>query len=334
MVPDDPSQLHLSLLRFRITRFAGYHMHAAIVDSSQAVLREISEHFIERGDQVSLFSNSRDALTCIVNDGSIDVLLTCLDVAPLTGLELCWDARLKACVRRPLYIVVMSPITDAEHIAQALDCGADDLISKPIRRPELYARLRVGARLHRAQLDLLTLAETDVLTGLFNRRAFFEHFRTVLPDAGSDDSLSAIMFDIDHFKQVNDTHGHQLGDKVIQVVGREAAKVDGIAGRLGGEEFAILLPGQTQSQALIVAEALRGRYENLAFSTEAGPVTITCSFGISEWRDGDIADTLLRRADVALYEAKKKGRNLTCVAGMAPLCPPIGSSGVVRNRLR
>jgi diguanylate cyclase (GGDEF)-like protein len=297
-------------------------------------LEEISEHFIERDEQVSLFTDSQEALTCIGHDPSIDVLLTCLDVAPLTGLELCWEARLKACVRRPLYIVVMSPINNAENIAQALDCGADDLISKPIRRPELYARLRVGARLHCAQLDLLRLAETDVLTGLFNRRAFFERFRTALPEAGSDESLSAIMFDIDHFKQVNDTHGHQLGDKVIEAVGHETAMVDGIAGRLGGEEFAILLPGQTQSEALIVAETLRARFESFAFITEAGPVTITCSFGISQWRDGDIADTLLRRADVALYEAKKKGRNLTCVAGMAPPCPPIGSSGVVRNRLR
>ena len=309
-------------------------MHAAIVDASQAALNEIAGYFAERGDKASLFTDAREALDCIAEDPSIDVLLTCLDVAPLSGLELCWEARLLSSVRRPLYIVVMSYTNNVENLAQALDCGADEFISKPVHRTELYARLRSAERLRKTQDDLLRLAERDTLTGLYNRRAFFERFNTALTTPRVSSSLAAIMFEIDDFHGANDAHGHQVGDQLLKAVAAEAAKIDGIVGRLGVEKFAAILPGRIETQALILSERLRGHFEKLSFETMSGPINMTCSFGISEWQEGDDPDTLLQRADVALCQAKSQGQNYCCVAGRTPVRSLLIGSGTIRSRAR
>jgi diguanylate cyclase (GGDEF)-like protein len=119
--------------------------------------------------------------------------------------------------------------------------------------------------------------------------------------------LSAILFDIDHFKEVNDRHGHDAGDGVLQGVAVEALKLDAIAGRLGGEEFCLLVRCAL-TDAMEVANDLRRAIGGLRFGHDR-EITVTSSFGVSEWEAGDTADQLLRRADVALYEAKRSGRD-------------------------
>ena len=284
-------------------------MHSVIVDPSRVVQKLLAEQMLRRGDQVSIFSDSCEALAYIRGNKTVTLLITSLEVSPLTGLELCWYARLLASVKRPLYILVMSSANDSDNVAQALDCGADDLVMKPIRPQELFARLRVISRLHEAQLGLLQIAETDVLTGLLNRGAFFTYLNELLDSGEDTQPLSAIMLDIDHFKRINDTFGHQFGDEVIKGFAGEIAKVDGITGRLGGEEFAVILPDCTRVRALAIAENLRLCCAGLEFESESGPLRITCSLGVSHWQGDDTVDSLMKRSDIALYQAKNNGRN-------------------------
>lgn len=306
-------------------------MHAVIVDSSRVVLKMIAYYFAQRGDTATTFTDSEEALERVTNDPSVDIVLTSLEVAPIGGLELCWQCRLAASRHRPIFISVMSSMGDTDKIAQALDCGADDLISKPVSRQQLYARLRTVSRLHNAQLDLVRLAETDALTGVLNRRAFFERAEKLLSDPGKV-PLSAVMLDIDHFKSINDTYGHDAGDKVIQGVAREASGKGGVLGRLGGEEFAMLLPGRDAAEAFPLAEELRRQCAELVFHAGPQSFRVTCSLGVSERAEADTPDSLLRRADVALYQAKNGGRNQVRLADLIDGDMPKQAQGAGRRR--
>jgi diguanylate cyclase (GGDEF)-like protein len=167
------------------------------------------------------------------------------------------------------------------------------------------------------------MATTDSLTGVANRRRFFELARAAFEDTGSAvaGSLGAFMIDIDHFKKINDTYGHQAGDDVIRgVVERlnsallyqsegPESRTSGIVGRYGGEEFALLLPGLSVD-ALAVGEALRAAVGDEPIMTRGGPVAVTISVGVATRRAGDESpDALLGRADAGLYVAKQGGRN-------------------------
>jgi diguanylate cyclase (GGDEF)-like protein len=119
-----------------------------------------------------------------------------------------------------------------------------------------------------------------------------------------------VVADVDHFKRINDEHGHDVGDMAIQGISRLLAETpDAAIGRTGGEEFAIALPGRTLEEAEQVANGLRLRCTQMRLRGSRGPVTLTCSFGVSTWSEGETVGSLLKRADIALYEAKAGGRN-------------------------
>ncbi len=169
------------------------------------------------------------------------------------------------------------------------------------------------AALEQANQDLERLATTDALTGARNRRAFFDLAgREVARVARTDAPLCAVMLDIDHFKAINDTHGHAAGDAVLRaVVARvigEIRPVD-ILGRLGGEEFAILLPDTSPAGALLVAERLRETFAGTPVDANGASVAVTASFGVAALGNEEDLDALLARADAALYQAKNAGRN-------------------------
>jgi len=150
-------------------------------------------------------------------------------------------------------------------------------------------------------------AETDSLTGLFNRRAFFEHAAEMRPSM-----VAVIVFDIDHFKQVNDIHGHQLGDVVLQTFASiltEAIREGDLAARLGGEEFAVLLPETALKNALLIAERVRKKFSERRFLSEDKLFGSTVSVGISKVGDHSHLNDLMVQADAALYVAKRSGRN-------------------------
>src|SRR5690606_31723133 len=200
--------------------------------------------------------------------------------------------------------------------------GVNDFILRPVERNELLARVRTQIRRHRYASELrqsvtntLALAVTDELTGLYNRRYFDRHLSLMLAKAREQERDMALMLiDMDFFKAVNDTHGHDMGDAVLREFAlrlrRNIRGVD-LACRFGGEEFVVLMPDTDYQQAQSVAERVRMAVAERGFETGLGrPLSVTVSVGVAlnETID-DTPEMLLKRADVALYRAKREGRN-------------------------
>jgi two-component system, cell cycle response regulator len=289
-----------------------------VVDPSRTILKAVSRLLENDGHLVSAFSEGRDALDCIKSAPDVSVLMTSAELASelasMSGLELCWEARLLSGRDRALYIIVMSSNAEQTHVLNALDSGADEFIRKPPASEELYARLRTAERLLRQQRELMVLAYLDSLTGVLNRRAFFDKAGDLV-DAGR--RFAAVMFDVDHFKHVNDTYGHAVGDQVLRIIGREARNGNAVLGRLGGEEFAIVLEGSSLQEATHYAEKLRRQLADLSFAEAGQTFSITASFGVAERAADESIDQLLKRADGALYQAKRTGRDRVVAAAEA-----------------
>lgn len=294
-------------------------MHVVLVDPSRTATKFISRLLEARQHEVRCFADGRVALQYIKSDPNVDALITSAEPLSITGLELCWETRLIASSHRPIYVIMMSSSQDHDMVIEALDHGADDFLSKTPVPEELFARLRAAERFVSMQRELIRLATTDSLTGMFNRRAFFDRAKELCARAKAGDLLAAVMIDIDHFKCVNDCYGHDVGDVALCAVAKELSIERGLLGRLGGEEFALLLDGCGMADAVATADRLR---ENIATRNIDGNgvnLTVTCSFGVSEWQSGDSIDQMLKRADMALYEAKLTGRNRVVAADHAML---------------
>jgi two-component system, cell cycle response regulator len=289
-------------------------MRVVLVDPSRTVLKFVGRLLEARDHEVRAFTDGQVALDCIRSDPKVGALITSAELISMSGIELCWETRLLATCERQIYVILMSSSQDRQKLIEALDCGADDYIGKPPVAEELYARLRAAERVATMQQELVRLATTDPLTGVLNRRAFFERAVEACARAQAGATLSAILFDIDHFKRVNDIYGHDVGDRALCAVAQEAAIAGALVGRLGGEEFALLLEGHGINDALALAEHLRGKMAALQFDTSNGMLTLTCSFGVSMWEADDTIELLLKRADVALYAAKTGGRNRVVAA--------------------
>lgn len=242
----------------------------------------------------------------------------------IEGTEIVRRLRVKEGVN-PHYVIIMTSGSSVNAAALALDSGADDFIAKPFNQAELRARVNVGCRithlhealaekinkLESATVTISRLARTDELTGLNNRRSFNESFTLALSAARRHNHpLSLISIDLDHFKTVNDTFGHCVGDLVLKEFSdllKEMVRVEDIASRWGGEEFIVLLPDTTREAAYTLAERIRSSFEKQASS--AAPLEVTASFGVVQLQNGETEDDLIRRVDNALYTAKNKGRN-------------------------
>ena len=287
-------------------------MRVVVVDPSRPVLDFIERLLATRNHEVRTFVDPGEALEFVRSDPHVGAVITSDELRPvseMSGIELCWEVRLLATCRRPIYIILMSCDRDPKKLIEALDSGADDFIGKPPAAEELYARLRSAERLANMQQELLRLALTDPLTGVLNRRAFFERAAEACGRAPELTALSAVVIDIDHFKRINDVYGHDIGDTVIRKVAEEIAAERATIGRLGGEEFAMLLEARDLDGAVAVADVLRARISRLEVHPQYESLRLTCSFGVSEWEAGDTIDRLLKRADIALYSAKSGGRN-------------------------
>ena len=216
-------------------------MRIVMVDPSRAIQRAMTELIVPGEHEVFAFSEGQKALDCIGADDSVRALITSVQLADISGIQLCATARKLVGSRRALFIMVMSSTDDYGLVVQALDNGADDFIRKPPFAEELRARLRAADRLTLMQRDLIKYATTDSLTGLLNRRAFFDDAVEACKGADSKSPLSVIIFDVDDFKHINDRYGHQTGDIVLANLGAAVRTVSsGIIGRLGGEEFCLI----------------------------------------------------------------------------------------------
>jgi diguanylate cyclase (GGDEF)-like protein len=288
-------------------------MRVVLVDPSRTVLKCLTHAIEAQRHEVYSFTDASEALQYIKFNYLVDALITSAQLPSMSGRELCLEVRRVAGGRRPIYILLMSSSDGRRNLVEALDHGADDFISKPPIPEELYARLRVANRVVSMQRELIGLATTDFLTDVLNRRAFFENAQELCARAEIGGVLSIIMLDIDYFKRINDSYGHSAGDEALRAIAREIFKEGTIVGRLGGEEFAMLLEGAPLSKAAEIAESLRLRLQELEVPIGQQTISLTCSFGVSQWQVDDTIDVLLRRADVALYQAKTNGRNRVVV---------------------
>jgi diguanylate cyclase (GGDEF)-like protein len=239
----------------------------------------------------------------------------------LDGIELCREIRRR--FNEPyLYVVLLTSRDQRDDIVTGFDAGADDYLIKPVHHSELSARLRAAKRILDLQEKLLAAQETlrvqamhDALTGIWNRGAIFDALNRELDRARRQQgTLAVIMVDLDHFKQVNDQHGHLVGDQVL----REAAQrikaavrtYDGV-GRYGGEEFLLVAPGFDAAQAMEFAERLRKRFAENPVVTSDSTLPVTMSLGVVAIRGDQAlpAEKILAAADDALYRAKSEGRN-------------------------
>jgi two-component system cell cycle response regulator len=239
----------------------------------------------------------------------------------MDGVEIC--RRLRASGREPyVYILLLTARTESEDLVEGIEAGADDYLIKPAKPYELKARLRAGLRILELQEQLVQAREQlreqathDALTGLLSRASVFEALQTELVRASRERRpISVLMVDLDRFKQINDTHGHQSGDSVLREAAQRmkscARRYDSL-GRYGGEEFLVVLPGCDAAAAFAQAERLRESLASAPFATNAGALHVTCSIGVSCRAEPSPGDTeaLIREADEALYTAKHGGRN-------------------------
>jgi two-component system, cell cycle response regulator len=307
-------------------------MRIALVDPSRTTRLIVARMLEARGHEVVPFADELDALVQLRTDPGIEALITSAELKHISGVELCWETRLLATCRRPIYVLMMSSQYDQRSLIEALDSGADDFIGKPPLAEELFARLRAAERILSMQHELIRLATIDPLTGLCNRRGFFEQAteacaRVVPPDG----TLSAIILDIDNFKRINDSYGHEAGDEAIRTCARAARLDEAVTGRLGGDEFALLLEKKKLPQAIEIAEELRVKLAARPFDTGSDRITLTWSVGVGEGRPGDSVDQILARADAALYDAKLGGRNRVVGAHAGLLTrPAIVANGYAR----
>ncbi len=288
-------------------------MRIVLVDPSRAIQRAMTDLIVPGEHEVFACSQGQEALDRIAADDEVGTLITSVQLADISGIQLCAAARKLVGSRRPLFIIVMSSTDDYGQVIQAFDNGADDFIRKPPFPEELRARLRAASRFTSMQRDLIKYATMDSLTGFLSRRAFFADAAEACQAADTRNPVSVVLFDVDRFKHINDMHGHQAGDVVLAQLGAAVRTVsEGPVGRLGGEEFCLLLSGDL-AEAVEVAEDLRQSIKALDF-TEMESFGVTCSFGVAEWENGDTIDRILRRADIAMYEAKRTGRDRVIAA--------------------
>jgi two-component system, cell cycle response regulator len=256
----------------------------------------------------------------------------------MTGLEVCRKIRARG--SEPyIYVLLLTSKSQKEDLIEGMDAGADDYIAKPFDQNELQVRLRAGTRLVDLQAQLLSAREAlreqatrDSLTRLWNRSAILETLSRELARAWRESSpLGVVMVDLDHFKHINDDHGHLAGDAMLREAARRmqngVRQYDSV-GRYGGEEFLILLPNCGEAESYSQAERLRKQLNQTDVRIDDTALRITASFGVTAAIPGEpwTPEGLIRKADEALYVAKKSGRNrveiLSYTAEPAPVASP------------
>lgn len=297
-----------------------------IVDDTPANLRLLAQVLTEQNYHVRPVTSGLAALTA-ARAAPPSLILLDIRMPGLDGYGVC--AELKADpATQSIPVIFLSALGETDDKLKAFAAGGVDYITKPFQPAEVLARVRTHLALEKARADLEVantalkealareeqLARTDWLTGLLNRSHFFPlavHEYTNARRYGR--PLALIMFDIDHFKLVNDRFGHLAGDKVLQTIARitqRQLRAADVVGRYGGEEFIALLPMTAAAPALAIAERLLTEVRDTVIETERGAVRVTLSLGVAELLPADDSiERVLDRADQALYAAKHAGRD-------------------------
>jgi two-component system, cell cycle response regulator len=291
-----------------------------LVDDRPASYERIAE-VLAREHSIEVEANPSEALFRAA-EGNYDLLIVSLSLENFDGLRLCSQVRSIDRTRNVPILALTEPENDTRMV-RGLEIGVNDYVMRPVDENELLARARSQIRKRRYTERLrdnvqtsIEMAITDALTGLFNRRYMESHLAALMEQAASRGKpLSALVLDIDYFKSINDTHGHDAGDDVLREfalrIRRSIRGID-LACRYGGEEFVVIMPETDMPVATMVAERLRRRIAADPFVIQQGTRTIpvTISIGVAAMQGkADNPSGIVKRADQALYRAKRDGRN-------------------------
>jgi diguanylate cyclase (GGDEF)-like protein len=299
-----------------------------LVADDSRVYRRLVEDTLSEKQYTLLFAKSGREAIDLFSEHQPSVVITDWMMPDLSGIELCEHIRNHPRQASYTYLIILTGITEKDKLVKGLAAGADDYLTKPFHSDELLARVGVGHRiveLHRQleakNLLLEELALTDSLTGLPNRRAIEDWATRQLSGAARYGfSFLVVMADLDHFKAVNDTHGHDAGNVVLKrfsEILRTNSRRSDICGRIGGEEFLFILTHTTPENARVVIERIRAELEATEFDFDGSSLTVTASFGVAGFEGTQAPDfnRLVSQADAALYTAKRTGRNRIEIAG-------------------
>jgi two-component system, cell cycle response regulator len=299
---------------------SGSNIQILVVDDSP-VSRKVLEHALSDEPYTLLFAKSGEEALRFFQEHKPAVVITDWMLPDSSGPELCQRIRSDA-QNSYTYIILLTSMTEKDSVVKGLAAGADDYLTKPFDSSELLARIGVGGRiiaLHREIEEknrlLEEAARTDHLTGLANRRAIEEWANRQLRGAARHGyPFWVVIMDLDSFKSVNDNYGHDAGDTVLQKFAeilRENTRASDLSGRLGGDEFLLILTHVERENIELTLDRLRQQFGSQIFAFNGQKVKVTASFGITGFQGKEAPEigALVRQADKALYAAKRGGRN-------------------------
>ncbi|HXN52527.1 MAG TPA: diguanylate cyclase [Candidatus Acidoferrum sp.] len=298
-----------------------------LIADDDALSRRLLEKTLERADyEVTAVANGRQAVESLSALDAPRLALLDWMMPELDGPAVCREVR-KGRDHSYVYMILLTSRESKEDVVAGLESGADDYLVKPFNAEELKARLRTGERILHLEDRLVEAREQmrfkathDPLTSLWNRGVIMDLLGRELARSQREHGCTVVLLgDLDHFKSINDTHGHLVGDQVLREVARRlllSVRSYDFVGRYGGEEFLVVLNNCRQDSAVARAEEIRKAICTRPAQTDAGPLAITMSLGgllSSDWGHRP-ADELLREVDAALYAAKTAGRNHVMLA--------------------
>jgi two-component system cell cycle response regulator len=292
-----------------------------LVDDDMVQSRRVGDRLTAGGYQVTGFADHKQALEHARNHPDFDLIVISAELADIDGLRLATQFKALEQIRN-VPILMLVDEEQQNTMLKGLELGVNDYLLTPVDFNEMFARVKTQIRRKKYQEALrsnyqesVSMAVVDSLTRLYNRHYLDTHLKNLVRQAGEQGrALSLMIMDMDHFKSVNDTYGHDVGDEVLKqlsgIIMNTIRSAD-LAARYGGEEFVILMPETDAARAFEAAERLRRNVEIHGFAVNHAdsPIKKTVSIGYATMNTNDTPESLLKRADVALYEAKNSGRN-------------------------
>jgi diguanylate cyclase (GGDEF)-like protein len=294
-------------------------MRVLIADDDRVSRTRLEAFLRTWGYTVAAAADGDEALRILDEQDSPRLIVLDRTMPQIDGLEVC--RRIRESLPEPYaYVILLTGQGRKEEIIEGFEAGADDYITKPFEVQELRARLRTGARIVELQAQLIAAREQvrveamyDSLTGVLNRAAFFDILQVaIVRTTRQRTALALMMVDLDHFKDINDRHGHLAGDVVLREAARRlrvSLRASDSIGRYGGEEFVILAPECSTADAAALAERCRASICSAPIVVPGASVTVTISVGVVGTLGVTESGQLLRAADEALYRAKHGGRD-------------------------